>query len=158
MNKNRLINLLVSGLALGSALTAGVAVAAPAHASSNASLYLYDNSPIAGQWEVQGKNFAPGLSNVQLWIEDLTTKTILEYQTGIATTPEPGYVCYPYVGCYGWLVGFFGAQGALNSSDQIAEHPLQCGHVYQAQAYDATDSQIYSNDLTMPACRYLPEK
>jgi hypothetical protein len=159
MKKHRIAKLLVSGLALASSLVTGLAAATPAHASPKPSIELFADGSIAGRWDADGLNFAPGLSGgsgVELWVRDLTTETVIEWQGDLPTTPGPGYECFGPFSCVAWAVGAFYAQGTLSASGQTAEHPLQCANTYQAAAYDPADGWVYSNELTEPACRYVP--
>jgi len=148
--------------ALALPLIAGLASAGPASASTTPALHLGSNSIDA--WVASGNSYTPGLSDVQVWIQDVTggVRTTLEYQNGVQTSSR-SVACHRNV-CISSPGGTLSAQGAsywvpvpsglLGSPGYWqAEHPLACGHSYQALTYDPSDGWVYSNTLTEPACQ-----
>ena len=114
-----------------------LASAGPASASTTPTLQLTDSG---GDWVVSGSGYTPGLANVQLWIQDVTSApwTTLEYQSGVHTSLH-GWTCINHI-CT-WSPG-----GALSAQDP--KHPLVCYHSYEALTYDPTDGWTHSNIWT----------
>jgi len=145
---------LIGGLVSASSASAGILPPLSLTLSSNS----YD------AWVASGVSYTPGLSDVRLWVQDVTNGswTTLEYQSGLDTTSR-GYFCNDHI-CTLYLGGGLSAQGALYYLAPVpgpesfpgywtAVHPLQCGHSYQAVTDDPSDGWVYSNVLTEPACQ-----
>ncbi len=145
---------LIGGLASATSASAGILPPLGLTLSSNS----YD------AWVVSGSSYTPGLSDVQLWVQDVTNGswTTLEHQSGLDTTSRI-VDCNRY-GCELYRGGALSAQGAsyyvppIPGPDSFPGywqpvHPLQCGHSYQAVTDDPSDGVVYSNILTEPACQ-----
>jgi hypothetical protein len=121
---------------------------------------LSESTQISGQWVVSGAGFGASRSDVRVWVQNVPSWTTLEDQSNI-TTSRSFY--YFYGGVYHHVPGGqFTAEGlttyiapgpgVLGGGSSFAENPLDCGHSYQAVAYDPADGYVYSNTLTEPAC------
>lgn len=131
---------------------------AAANAGTTPTLTLSNGSYSA--WVASGSGYTAGLSDVQIWVQDVTDGgwSTLEYQSSITTS---SYYFHCYTGSLPLCVfnpgGLLSAKGALGYysglfSGYYAIHPLLCGHQYQAVTYDPNDGWVYSNVLTEPAC------
>jgi hypothetical protein len=147
--------------ALALPLLAGLLTASSASAGTGPALQLGSNS--YGDWVASGSSYASGLSDVQVWLQNVTNGgwTTVEYQSGVHTSVRsvtcsnhsclisPGGILSAQGASY-WVSvppGGFGYPGYWQ-----AEHPLACGHSYEAVTYDPSDGWVYSNVLTEPAC------
>jgi hypothetical protein len=147
---------LIGGLVSATSASAGIGV-------QPLSLTLSSNSYDA--WVASGTSYTPGLSDVRLWVQDVTNGswTTLEYQSGLSTTSNTES-CFDHI-CREYFGGGLSAQGAIYYVSPApgpgpvfpgywtAVHPLQCGHSYQAVTDDPNDGWVYSNVLTEPACQ-----
>ena len=156
--------LLLHGLIAVTAM-AGVAVLAAADAvpalannpvHTGPSLTLSNaNGDVAGQWAASGNTYARGLSDVQIWIMNVTDGgwSTVEYQSGLSTSSYSILPANPG--------GLFSAAGqtklVLVDPDlgyrTEAVDPLTCGHSYQAVTDDPTDGYVYSTVLNEAACK-----
>jgi hypothetical protein len=152
----------VATTALALPLITGLVSAGPASASTTPALHLGSNSIDA--WVASGGSYTPGLSNVELWFDDVTNgiRTTLEYQDGVQTS-SPSVACHRNV-CIYVPGGNLSAQGASYwvsvppggfgyPGYWSATHPLACGHSYQAFTWDRSDGLVSSNVLIEPACQ-----
>ncbi len=153
----------IAMVAIAIPLLAGLAGAISASASpTQPVLALTSNSYDA--WVAYGSSYTPGLSDVQLWIQDVTNGgwTTLEYQNNLSTSTTHT-VCAgdPIRHCWVSFGGALSAQGALYYVPGVpggfpgswaALHPLLCGHSYEPVSYDPSDGWVYGNVLTEPAC------
>jgi hypothetical protein len=124
----------------------------PVH--TTATLTLSNGTRAPGQWAASGNTYAHGLSDVQIWVMNVTDGgwSTVEYQGGL-TTSSPSIVPYN-------PGGLFSAAGqtklVLVDPDvgyrTEAVDPLTCGHKYQAVTDDPSDGYVYSNVLSEPAC------
>jgi hypothetical protein len=165
--KRTVTRLTVAITALAVPLIGGLANAGSASAGilPPRSLTLSSNS--FDDWVASGTSYTPGLSDVQLWVQDVTNGswTTLEYQSGLDTSSNTvscfGHICREYWG------GGLSTQGASYYVSPTpgpysfpgswqAVHPLQCGHSYQAVTDDPSDGWVYSNILAEPACIIIP--
>jgi hypothetical protein len=148
---------LIGGLVSATSASAGVTL-------PPLSLTLSSNSYDA--WVASGASYTPGLSDVRLWVQDVTNGswTTLEYQSGLDTTSNTES-CFDHV-CHDYWGGGLSAQGAIYYVPPVsgpfsfpgywtAVHPLLCGHSYQAVTDDPSDGWVYSNVLTEPACQII---
>jgi hypothetical protein len=152
----------VATAALVIPLAVGLAGATSASASPLPPLSLTLSSNSYDDWVASGISYTPGLTDVQLWVEDVTTGqwTTLEYQSGLHTTSRAvscvNHSCRVYLGgslhTQGASYYVPGAPGGFPGYWQ-AVHPLQCGQSYQAITQNPSDGWVYSNILTEPACQ-----
>jgi hypothetical protein len=149
---------LICGLTSATSASAGILPPLSLTLSSAVINNSYDD------WVASGSSYTPGLSDVQLWVQDVTNGswTTLEYQSGLDTTSRAVY-CVDHI-CREYLGGGLNTQGAKYWVTVApgglgypgyweAVHELQCGHSYQAVTYDPSDGWVYSNILTEPACQ-----
>jgi hypothetical protein len=148
----------IATVAIAAPLAAGLTGASPASASTQPVLALSNGS---NAWVASGSSYTGGLSNVQLWVQDVTNGgwTTLEYQSGLSTSTYT-VVCAGHI-CRVGPAGLLRAQGQLYYVPGVpggfpgywaAQHPLLCGHSYEAVSYDPSDGWVYSNVLAEPAC------
>jgi hypothetical protein len=164
MKGHTLTRAAIAMVALVIPLIGGLTTATSASASTTPTLGL--SSDAYDTWVVSGSLYTPGLSDVQLWVQDVTNGawTTLEYQSGLDTSksamPCRGSICVYYRG------GSLSAEGARYYVSVppgglgypgywLAYHTLQCGHSYQAVTDDPNDGWVYSNVLTEPACQTI---
>jgi hypothetical protein len=162
--KKRTVTRAAAAMALAIPLVGGLVSARPASAGILPPLSLTLSRNSYDAWVASGVSYTPGLSDVRLWVQDVTSGswTTLEYQSGLATTSR-AYFCIDHI-CTDYQGGGLSAQGALYYVAPVpgpdsfpgywtALHPLQCGHSYQAVTDDPSDGWVYSNVLTEPACQ-----
>jgi hypothetical protein len=163
--KRTVTRLTVAITALVLPLIGGLASSASAGTVPPRSLTLSSNS--FDDWVASGTSYTPGLSDVQLWVQDVTNGswTTLEYQSGLDTSSNT-VSCFDHI-CREYWGGGLSTQGASYYVSPIpgtysfpgywqAVHPLQCGHSYQAVTDDPSDGWVYSNILAEPACHIIP--
>jgi len=147
--------------ALAVPLIAGLVSASSASANTTPALQLGSNS--YDDWIVSGSSYTPGLSDVQVWLQNVTGGkwTTVEYQSAVQTS-SAGWICANRL-CRYFSGGALSAQGASYwvsvppggfgyPGYWLANNPLACGDSYQAVTYDPSDGWVYSNVLTEPAC------
>lgn len=162
--KRTLARLAAAMAALVIPLAGSLAGATSASAVTLPPLSLTLSNSSHDSWAASGTSYTPGLNDVRLWVEDVTTAhwTTLEYQSGLDTTSR-AYHCLPNVPhlCEFYRGGSLHTQGAEYyvtgvpggfPGDWQSVHPLQCGHSYRAATDDPSDGWVYSNILTEPAC------
>ena len=157
IGKRVLLHGLVAVTAVAGATAFAAADAVPAVANSpvhpTTTLTLTNGTGAPGQWAATGNTYSPGLSDVQIWVMDVTHGgwSTLEYQSGLTTSAR----LLPFI-----LGGGLSAAGKLKEVlidpdvgyRKEAVDPLKCGHNYQAVTDDPIDGYVYGNVLSEPAC------
>jgi hypothetical protein len=160
IGKRSLLHGLVAVTAVAGAAAFAAASAAPALANDpvhpTTTLTLSNGLGVPGgwQWAASGNTYAVGVSDVEIWVMNVTDGgwSTVEYQSGLTTSSRSIFPYNPG--------GLFSAAGKTQQVlidpdvgyETEALHPLTCGHRYQAVTDDPSDGYVYSNVLTEPAC------
>jgi hypothetical protein len=155
IGKRLLLHGLVALTAMAGVAAFAAAGAAPSLADAPVhqpiTLTLSNGTSNPGQWVATGTGYARGLSDVSIYVYDVTNPSmgfpLLEAQYDLTTS---SYSIFPYNP--GGLFSAAGQEEKVFLNELGPVHPLQCGHQYEAVTYDPTDGYVQSNVLSEPAC------
>lgn len=125
----------------------------PAQAAPATARISVSDPGYAGRWAMSGSGFASGRTDVDVWLMDSTTWTVVEHQGGLDTTSPifwNGRLLVPagLMGANGTQHWFPGA--GLFPAGWYPDHPIRCGTRYQPVAHDAVDGYVYGAVYTEP--------
>lgn len=115
------------------------------------------------RWATAGSGYAQGRSDVTVWVYDITggTAKALESRTPVTTSVTAKHcTAGKIISCvfiFGGRLSTSGtrhwvAGGGIIGPHWQTDHPVLCGHTYQAFSYDASDGTVMSAPASTPAC------